>query len=1064
MTSAELFLNIDHYESVLHERFTQYPNLYEKELTQTKTFFHYVSVDTLSRLEDLSSAILNEANLNCKIGTFSAMISVYGLSSAIGIQVQSLYSPSGSKYCTLFTTLVKPRIIRSTRKPIVILWSVTSKKFANPNHFVLCIAKELNIPTTTSNDKSKSKKRRTQTKLSFEPLTKKERLPPSRIPSTAMPTAQPSTDESTASPSIAEPTTSISTAMPTAQPATDESTASPSIAEPTTSISIAKPTAQPSTDESTASPSIAEPTTSTSTAKPTAQPLIAESTASSSIVEPSKKSSRKKVCKKPCCTNPTPRGEPVRPRESCDPNDIGLKFETIRNSNDDEKFEFIQKTWNPPNGYSFPQHFQNDRHWRFSSQCIIEGSENYFEWIRYSEYYDGAFCLPCVLFGNSTGQHNLGKLLITEPYTRWNGAFPRWRSHQSSQFHLTNNALLKSFKDRMENKSLGIDQLVDSQRRKLVEENRKKLLPIVKSVIFCGRQNIAFRGHRESQKFKDKDKNTGNFRALLDFRIESGDKDLESHFGNSPKNAMYLSPETQNQIIKCCGQVIESHIVDEVKAAKFFSIIADEASDSSQTEQLSLCLRYVNKFGTIKEDFIRFIECEKVDAASLVGYLKIALKDLSLNFSHIRGQGYDGAGCMAGHKSGVSTRILKENPKALYFHCSSHRLNLVVASCTNIRGIKRMMDTISKLSQVFHYSPKKLALLRKQIEELIKGKEKRTTLLDICRTRWCARFDALERIQELIEPILVTLNLIAENHDGSYNAEARQDANGLYSHIKTFSFGVHFIIVRQVLSYMVPLTFELQKVQLDVLEVYKAVDTVTKSLADCIDTMDATHHEWYEEAVEWSKKYLDADPCLKRIAGQTTLRENYSTDDPETYFRVALTKPLVDRYSVELRSRFTENHRIHTEGEYLIPKTVLADASWKDHVNKFVVNYRDDLPQPLNLSTELREWEIYWKSEQQSKKKIPDSVTEVLSFLGLSRWFPNIRTMLCIVAVAPSSSNSCERSISRLRLIKTHLRANMTTERLSNLALMSIHRNIEIDPEEVLDIFSSKFPHRMLLH
>ena len=123
----------------------------------------------------------------------------------------------------------------------------------------------------------------------------------------------------------------------------------------------------------------------------------------------------------------------------------------------------------------------------------------------------------------------------------------------------------------------------------------------------------------------------------------------------------------------------------------------------------------------------------------------------------------------------------------------------------------------------------------------------------------------------------------------------------------------------------------------------------------------------------------------------------------------------------------------------------------------FVKSYRDDLPQPLNLSTELHEWAVFWKEEKTQKRFVPTSVSETLLYLGEKRWFPNIRAILCLIAVIPASSNCCERSISRLRLIKNYLRSTMSTNRLSDLALMSIHRNIKLDPEEVLDIFSSDY-------
>ena len=157
-----------------------------------------------------------------------------------------------------------------------------------------------------------------------------------------------------------------------------------------------------------------------------------------------------------------------------------------------------------------------------------------------------------------------------------------------------------------------------------------------------------------------------------------------------------------------------------------------------------------------------------------------------------------------------SERIKQMYPKAHYFHCASYRLNLAVASSTKIRGVKNMMNSIRKCSEVFHFSPKKTKLLRKNILEIMPS-DQRSTLLDFCKTRWLQRIDGLERVQELMNPILETLDQIANNHDGSYNnRDARSDAHGLYWTFRSFQFCVHLIIVRFVMSY-IPLTYELRK-------------------------------------------------------------------------------------------------------------------------------------------------------------------------------------------------------------------------------------------------------------
>ena len=56
-----------------------------------------------------------------------------------------------------------------------------------------------------------------------------------------------------------------------------------------------------------------------------------------------------------------------------------------------------------------------------------------------------------------------------------------------------------------------------SSHAKLFQQNRQKLLSILKYVIFCGKQNILLRGHRDDDKILEaagSDHNWGNFKAL----------------------------------------------------------------------------------------------------------------------------------------------------------------------------------------------------------------------------------------------------------------------------------------------------------------------------------------------------------------------------------------------------------------------------------------------------------------------------------------------------------------------------------------------------------------------
>ena len=69
----------------------------------------------------------------------------------------------------------------------------------------------------------------------------------------------------------------------------------------------------------------------------------------------------------------------------------------------------------------------------------------------------------------------------------------------------------------MENRELAIDVQFSSIRRKNIAENYLKLKSIVEKVIFCGRQGIHLRGHRDNNPNVQESAlaNHGNFLAFL---------------------------------------------------------------------------------------------------------------------------------------------------------------------------------------------------------------------------------------------------------------------------------------------------------------------------------------------------------------------------------------------------------------------------------------------------------------------------------------------------------------------------------------------------------------------
>ena len=79
------------------------------------------------------------------------------------------------------------------------------------------------------------------------------------------------------------------------------------------------------------------------------------------------------------------------------------------------------------------------------------------------------------------------------------------------------------------------------------------------------------------------------------------------------------------------------------------------------------------------EYFIGLYEVEDITSDNLVHAIKDTLLRMNLRVSNCRGQCYDGASNMSGHRNGVSTQITAEESRALYTHCYAHLLNLAAS-------------------------------------------------------------------------------------------------------------------------------------------------------------------------------------------------------------------------------------------------------------------------------------------------------------------------------------------------------------------------------------------------
>lgn len=115
-----------------------------------------------------------------------------------------------------------------------------------------------------------------------------------------------------------------------------------------------------------------------------------------------------------------------------------------------------------------------------------------------------------------------------------------------------------------------------------------------------------------------------------------------------------MSPQIQNEIIGLCGDVITDDITSDVKKACAYSILADESSDISGKEQLSIGVRFFDEEKMmVREEFLGFVELTDMDAKSVASAINNFVEKVGLDPEKCVGQGYDGCSTMAGKYDGV---------------------------------------------------------------------------------------------------------------------------------------------------------------------------------------------------------------------------------------------------------------------------------------------------------------------------------------------------------------------------------------------------------------------------
>lgn len=697
-------------------------------------------------------------------------------------------------------------------------------------------------------------------------------------------------------------------------------------------------------------------------------------------------------------------------------NDVGIWMGKASSMSATEKMEILKRPWVPPITYNFSGDV-NDSKRKF----LIGWLQTYAPWLVYSKEVKGALCLYCVIFPPNVVQGVLGALIV-RPFNKYKNMHEVCKNHIQSQWHRAATMAAKNF---IENTPVNLQMV--TAHEKILEENRKIVRSIISTVLFCGTHDLPFRG---------KELHSGVFVDLIRFKAESGDIDLQNHVFHGKKNATYLSPQVQNQLIYICGDVVRAELIKDVQHAAAYSILADESCDISGKEQLSIGVRFFdNERNESREEFLGFVELDAMDANTIATSIANFFQNTGLDLEKCVGQGYDGCSTMSGKDNGVQKRLREIYPKAIFVHCASHRLNLVVNDLNQVSQIRNSVSTVRDTINFF----KESTIRRKYIPNIP----------SLCETRWSQKYKSISVFNTNVDAIIETLDQISKER----NYASRNKSYQLHSAVTKPEFVFCLKLIAKYSALIEPVVNTMQSKSVDLLKCKKHIQNIICTVRSHRENPEIVTDSLLVEAC------LTAERAgFEMMPPRTLKRQKHRANPPASsdneYWNRALTIPYLDSLIMSLETRFGDDNSPAYALSLLHPMnlTQMTFEEFQRETKVFVDFYDIE-----NFSGEAEMWYQCCNKMKSEGKNLEEF--DLIDLLAEAQpFFPATANAIKIALAQPCTTCTIERSFSTLRRVKTWLRSTMAEERLSALCMLSVHRQIiNKDPTKFVELALDRF-------
>ena len=657
-----------------------------------------------------------------------------------------------------------------------------------------------------------------------------------------------------------------------------------------------------------------------------------------------------------------------------------------------------------------------------SGRIFQEKWKSEFPWILYDKNLDKVFCSVCKCSSSkilpsatSVTDRDSYNAFVKNGFSNWKKAIERFKKHENGTPHRNSMALqLNTLK------GTNVHSQISKAKLQEMKKARTSLMKILTSVNFLTQQGLAIRGH---------DEETSNIYQLLLLRTEDV-PELKSWL--SRNTYKWMSHDILNEMISLFSQKLQHSILQSIKQSIYFSIIIDETSDISMKEQVSMCFRFVQKNLKIEEMFLGFYETSSTTSSTLFEIVKDALTRFELNITNCRGQCYDGAANVSGRENGLQKKLLSIEPRAIFVHCTAHNLNLVVQDAMqNIDTVRDFLAVLRELISFVRQSPKRLAMFELlQVDEELESNKNYAALRPFCPTRWCVRIKSLKTLENNYNSLLIFLETISNQKN-----EAGGKANGYLTSLEQFKFLFLLKTLIKIFDRIEELHSSFQKKSLHYREMKQSIENLLRSL----QTQRNDFSNLWNEVMTTARRLKIDEPVLPRRRKIPKRLDDGSPahvfTSPEEFYRKIFFE-IIDETTNSLNIRFEQTFiELLSQAESF----ALGDISVEPIAEFYKSDFNKD---KLTLHRDM--FLDICKSRKYELKSIAD-IVDIFNEpenACLTDLLTEFHTFLRIMLTIPVTSCTSERSFSALRRLKTYLRSTMTQNRLNDLAILHIHKDL----------------------